>query len=81
MPDDRDATLADFSHEVGHSCSPCWVIRRLAPQPPRCNLGRHISERDATARADIREAKRRAAEIRWKQDRARRSLLKSIRAA
>ena len=32
----RDATLADFSHEVGHSCLHCQAIRDEGPSEP-CN--------------------------------------------
>lgn len=37
---ERDATLADFTHAVGHSCSHCQAIREDGPAEPRNPLVR-----------------------------------------
>lgn len=49
---ERDATVEDFDHALGHSCPHCAGIRDIGPTDPRCSLAILIATAKGTTEAE-----------------------------
>lgn len=70
--DARDASLADFSHELGHDCAHCRAIRSLGPAGFTSIIGRLIDLNIQRAEGELttdEEAERAVASLPRKQQR------------